>query len=168
MKFISQIRKRLEERKFTKNKMHLLDNALNIHEEETKKHQNALNLSLVAYLAEFSLNLDFGRQFGHSTYIKNKLYADPNSVLIYERENTAKLSFGDHFFNKMKKGKRAFQLSENTRGLRFDFEEGKLVTILIDKSTFNTKETKYTIASKIVEKHMCLLKDNQVRLVFLG
>jgi hypothetical protein len=168
MKFITRIKEKLAKRKLIKDKMHLFDSVLAAHEDEFYKYKETrahLN-SLFSFLNEYSLSLNFGRQFGHSTYIKRRLQTDPNTVLFYERTEAARGMLGEDFLRKMCKNKRAFNVSSNTRGLDMKFQEGKLITILVDRGCFH-KSNKNIIES-ILENHTGIFQFKHFRVVILG
>ena len=168
MKFIKRIKEKLAKRKLIKDKIHLFDSALAAHEDEFSKYKEtrANFSSLFSFLNEYSLSLNFGRQFGHSTYIKHRLKTDTNSVFFYERTEAARGVLGEEFLRKMCKNKRAFNIASNTRGLDMKFQEGKLITVLIDRGCFH--KSNKNIIEAFLNQHAGNYQFKHFRIVILG
>ena len=157
-----------KERKFTKDRNVLFDNALKLHEENflerLDKARMNHNIDVHAFHKMNTLSINFGRQFGTTSYIKYRMSKDPNTILFYEKQSYIENVFTKDTLPTYKKTLRAFSVTSNTKGLTIPNKDS-IKTIIVDRGSFH-KSNEKIIAD--IFMHYGILLDLKFRIVILG
>lgn len=157
-----------KERKFTKDRNVLFDNALKLHEENflerLDKGRAFHNMDVHAFHKENTLSINFGRRFGTTAYIKYRMSQDPNTILFYEKQSYIEKEFTKETLRRYQKTLRAFSTSSNTKGLTIPNKDA-IKTIIVDRGSFH-KSNEKIIAD--IFMHYGILLDLKFRIVILG
>jgi hypothetical protein len=156
------------ERKFTKDRNLLFDNALKLHEENfLERFENGRefhSMDVHAFHKEHTLSINFGRRFGTTSYIKYRMSRDPNTILFYEKQSYIEKEFTKDTLRRYQKVLRAFCITSNTKGLTIPNKD-QLKTIIVDRASFH-KSNEKIIADIFL--HYGMLLNLKFRIVILG
>lgn len=153
-----------KERKFTKNRNELFDNALKLHEENfVNRFNTSKGFDIHALHKDGALSINFGRGFGTTEYVKYRMKTDPNTILFFDKQKYTEDLFTKDLIRRYQKTMRAFNVNTATRGLSIPNSEFK--TILVDRGSFHKSNEK--IIADIFD-HYGLLLNLKFRIVILG
>lgn len=164
MKCVDKVVTWFKERKFTKDRNTLFDNALKLHEENfSKRFNKGGSFDIHTLHKDNALSLNFGRGFGTTEYVKYRMKTDPNTILFYEKQSYTEEVFTKDLIRRYQKTLRAFNVKTTTRGLTIP--NNGLKTILVDRGSFHKSNDK--IIAEIFE-HYGMLLNLKFRIVILG
>lgn len=100
----------------------------------------------LSFHKEYSLSLNFGRQFGHTSAIIELMEESEEYVLVTDKERHLADVFGTSLFRHLKNDHRVYNIRGNYRGLRLD--TGEFKTVLVDRSSFY--KSNYNIIEEVM------------------
>lgn len=151
------------------NSMLVLELVVNEHEQYFKKKFPLFNdlIDPLRFHESFCLSVNFGRQYGHTTYIKECLKIKPDCMLIHKHTGHIRNWIsGDPGLNKAFKERRITAISSNMKGIRLDH----IKTVFVDRGMF--WESNKNIIDKVLkfffENHSFSNPNPEFRIVILG
>lgn len=125
--------------------------------------------TLESFLEESCLSINVGRQYGHSTFLKQRFEQDPYTFLFFDKKKQISGIFNISEYM-IQKEKRFVNVLANNRGVRYFLEDNKIYTILVDRQAYNKSNRNICIdvAKLLRENFRPFHNIKNVRLIIVG